>query len=135
MRGWRISSLRRSVSMSMPNTSQSAVSMMRFKRLWPIKPFTPRIRIFFTPVLSLNLLNLILRLLCLFKPCVRKLARPGADLLVNTSDIFAKQSERKNDNANQTEINRKNRRYALVSRAQNKAAHPHQNKERGRARR
>src|SRR5260363_416800 len=50
---------------------------------------------FFTPVLSLNLLNLILRLLCLFKPCVRKLARPGADLLVNTSDIFAKQSERK----------------------------------------
>src|SRR5260364_221320 len=128
MRGWRISSLRRSVSMSMPNTSQSAVSRMRLERLWPIKPFTPRIRIFFTPVLSLNLLNLILRLLFLFKPCVRKLTGPGADLLVNTSDIFANQSERKNDNANPKEINRKKRKYAFDFRAQNKTAHHQQDK-------
>src|SRR5260364_400087 len=128
MRGWRISSLRRSVCISMPNTSQSAISRMCLERFCPIKPFTPRIRIFFTPVLSLNLLNLILRLLCLFKPCVRKLPRPGADLLVNTYDIVAKQSERKNDNANQKKINRKERKYAFDFRAQNKTAHHQQDK-------
>src|SRR4051812_41278362 len=37
----------RSACMSMPYTSQSVSARMRFERWWPMKPFTPRIRIRF----------------------------------------------------------------------------------------